>query len=348
MQQSVSVPANLVTVNDFDSDGDMDVIAGLDDDGDAGSGQILLNSGLADPTTADSWVANYEVFDLAPGIPSGSDNPGVGNGTSFDFDRNTYPDVLVGWVPAPPCDDAWDCATTSIGLVRNLTDNPCGQNAVCDENVCVACAPQCGGKQCGPDGCGGSCGGCGLGQACSEATGQCVARNECEPQCSAGDECGSNGCGGVCGFCGPGGGCIEQPSGDRTCATSCTPACGSKPCGGDDGCGGQCAVFGAVETIDTVQNQSRSLTGPTNAPPTTPQVRILPQNPTELDALNCAISGGLYDLDITRVEYRWYRNDVLRQGCGRSLAGEVVTDAKRTGMALRSPRDRRHRMVTTR
>ena len=49
----------------------------------------------------------------------------------------------------------------------------------CQEGQCVACAPQCSGKECGDDGCGGSCGTCAEDENC--VGGACLA--PCTPSC---------------------------------------------------------------------------------------------------------------------------------------------------------------------
>jgi hypothetical protein len=43
----------------------------------------------------------------------------------------------------------------------------------CKAGVCVACSPDCQGKECGDDGCGGTCGTCSDAQTCNEE-GKCV------------------------------------------------------------------------------------------------------------------------------------------------------------------------------
>ncbi len=81
---------------------------------------------------------------------------------------------------------------------------------------CAACAPACGGRECGDDGCGGSCGTCSGGGTCSNGV---CGGGSCTPDC-AGRECGDDGCGGSCGSCLAG----EACSGG-TCVPSgtCTP-----------------------------------------------------------------------------------------------------------------------------
>ncbi len=298
-------PVNLVTANDFDGDGDIDIVAGLDDDGQPGAASILLNRSFSDPADANGWVAGYEVFDVAPAYNSGGERPGFGNGTSFDFDRNGLPDVLAGYVPDDVCTSAWTCGITRLALVRNVTDDPCGAGSVCDDasNTCTACTPSCAGKACGDDGCGGSCGECPLGEVCDGAS-QCVARLDCVPSCTTSDQCGDNGCGGVCGYCGFGETCDLATN---LCVTGCVPSCAGKQCG-SDGCGGVCAVFGTPEEIDTEAGQSTFAAAPTNVPPTAPEIAVLPANATVASDLFCVVTTPSFDLDITRLEYRWYKN----------------------------------------
>jgi hypothetical protein len=70
---------------------------------------------------------------------------------------------------------------------------------------CVACTPDCDGKECGPDGCGGECA-----PGCDPETETCtpegLCENTCVPDC-AGKDCGPDGCGGECGTCEDGEAC---------------------------------------------------------------------------------------------------------------------------------------------
>lgn len=237
---------------DFDQDGDIDIVNGLDDDGNPGSISMLVNRGSGGVL---AWAAPYVVFDVTPTITSGSDSPGVGNGTSYDFDRDGYPDLLAGWTPEGLCavGTGFSCAWREVSLIRNLTREPCGEGLSCDlaSDTCVACTPDCGARRCGDDGCGGSCGVCPPAEAC--VAGQCVSKLDCVPQCS-GKVCGDNGCGGICGRCAAGSVCSAGQ-----CLASCTPQCTQangqpKPCG-DDGCGGQCIILGDEGIVAQEQNQ---------------------------------------------------------------------------------------------
>lgn len=299
-------PVSLLTVNDFDSDGDMDIINGLDDDGTPGLASILLNRGGA---AADLWVPAYGIFDVTPGTPSGSDAPGVGTGTSFDFDRDGYPDVLAAWVPEEQCSGAWNCSFGAVAMMRNLTADPCGEGMVCGAgSACVACVASCDGRECGDDGCGGSCGACARGTEVCTSAGQCEARNACVPQCGAAT-CGDNGCGGACGYCAAGESCVGGQ-----CVSGCVPSCAGKACG-DDGCGGRCVIFGEPEVI-AVDEQPRAVEAPTNAAPTPPGIAVLPANPGASSDLFCAVVEPSRDLDPVRIEYRWYRNGVFAKEVG--------------------------------
>ncbi len=336
---TVGTPTNFVSVNDFDGDGDNDIIAGLDDDADPGSVEVLLNTGSLDPTTSSAFGENYEVFDVVPNYESGGDRAGYGTGTTFDFSRDGFPDALAAFTPRVNtdtgtviCNNAWSCSWTELGFYRNITADGCGQFATCTNNACVACTPSCNGKQCGDDGCGGTCGSCGAGDTCEAATGQCVPRNACVPTCHPLDNCGDNGCGGKCGFCTPGDGCQDTGLGYSQCSSSCIRSCANKACGGDDGCGGQCALFSTIERVDLLQNQSKAIYAPTNSPPTAPEIEVQSSNPAgiysanEFHTLYCVLKGETYDLDTTRVEFRWFRNgDYAKEVGDRQIVSPAYT-----------------------
>ena len=315
MSQSVPGPSNLLTANDFDGDGDQDIVGGLDDDGKPGSAWMLLNLG-----TEDAWVPPYHIFDVVPSINSGGDKPGVGNGTSYDFDGDHRPDVLAAWVPeecgggsvwtcsaiTDPANICYGGACRKLAFLRNATSDVCGAGTTCIDGACQAgCAADCSGKQCGSDGCGGDCGDCGGGQIC--ASGQCVV--DCVPQCD-GIACGDNGCGGICGACAAGQSCLQG-----SCTTGCVPSCAGKQCG-DDGCGGLCAVFGSPAIITFDDNPQRSLAAPTNVPPTLPTIHIQPEDATVEDDLTCMITTQSYDLDEVLYRFRWYRDGVFAKDLG--------------------------------
>jgi hypothetical protein len=307
-------PASLMASDDFDGDGDIDIIAGLDDDGNSGAISILLNrSGRG----AQSWATPYLIHDVTPSISAGGDSPGVGDGTSYDFTGDGLPDILAGWVPEGDCGpgSAWSCPWREVALIPNVTASPCGPNRACSRSgSCIACTPNCLNRRCGSDGCGGSCGRCADGETC--VAGGCVPRETCTPSCD-GRTCGDNGCGGVCGYCGAG----EQCNAAGQCIANCQPACtnadGSPKVCGDDGCGGRCVVFGSKSTITREQGQGAWLTSPSNAPPRVDVARLLPSSPRRTDDLVCATEG-VYDLDRATLHYDWYRNDVFFAAAGNN------------------------------
>jgi len=317
LSSNIPMPSNLITANDFDGDGDQDIVGGLDDDGQPGGAWMLLNRGASD---GKSWVSAYEVFDVAPTYNSGGEHPGTGWGTSFDFDGDHQPDVLAAWTPEECGSYIWGCTQVNqpnnvcyggncrkIALIRNKTRDACLPGTSCIDGACVAgCTPDCSGKLCGSDGCGGTCGVCGGGQICT-SSGQCVV--DCVPQCD-GRSCGDNGCGGVCGDCAQGESCIAG-----ACVTGCVPNCSGRQCG-DDGCGGRCAVFGDPEIITFDANSATNVEAPTNVPPTRPTIAIEPDEPTTEDALTCAIANPSYDLDPVTYRYRWFREGVFAKDVG--------------------------------
>ena len=156
------------------------------------------------------WLPSYPIFDVAPTMNSGSEKPGIGTGASFDFDGDTYPDVLVAFTPEECGGYVWGCTQVSnpsdlcyggncrkVALLRNYTGSPCEEGYGCFEGSCEPnCVPECSNKECGDDGCYGNCGTCEGGQICNN--GKCV--SECVPDCTD-KTCGPNGCGGVCGYC---------------------------------------------------------------------------------------------------------------------------------------------------
>ena len=327
LPEVIPSPSNLVTANDFDGDGDQDVIGGLDDDGDPGGVWMLLNrSGKA-------WVDAYQIFDVAPTYEDGGEHPGVGAGTSWDFDGDHLPDVLAGWIPEECGSYVWNCPAIAdmnhpcwggycrkIGYIHNRTGRACLPGTLCLDGKCLpGCAPDCAGKQCGDDGCSGACGACGGGQIC--AKGQCVV--DCVSDC-AGKACGDDSCGGVCGECAAGEACVQG-----ACQAGCVPSCGGKQCG-DDGCGGRCAVFDAPVVLAYDDNTAINVEAPTNAPPTLPAVALLPTNPADADDLTCAIAIASYDLDAVTYQYRWRRNDVLVPGLSQPVVPAALTVAGET------------------
>ena len=59
-----------------------------------------------------------------------------------------------------------ECGAASDGCGGTLKCGGCGGTGTCNGGVCVACTPDCAGKQCGDDGCGSSCGTCASSEVC--------------------------------------------------------------------------------------------------------------------------------------------------------------------------------------
>ncbi len=311
---TIPLPANLTTVNDFDGDGDQDIVGGLDEDGQPGAAWMLLNLG-----GGGDWVDAYPVFDLAPTYTVGFEKPGLGEGTSYDFDGDRRPDILAAWVPEEcgtfvhGCTDVLDSshlcyqgACRKIGLIRNLTGAACEAGTSCVDGTCVAgCVAECDGRTCGDDGCGGSCGACEHGRRC--VGGLCVV--DCAPACD-GRQCGDNGCGGTCGECAAGFACV-----DGSCTDDCVPDCAGKACG-SDGCGGTCAVFAPPAVITFDDNPKTNVAAPTNVPPTRPGITIDPANPKSSLDLECQVLAPSYDLDPVEYRYQWLVDGVFNKTIG--------------------------------
>jgi hypothetical protein len=149
--------------------------------------------------------------------------------------------------------DCWPGDTVQRCGQDGASCQTCGAGQGCINQRCVACTPQCAGRQCGPDGCGGQCGECD-GLLCDDETGQCLCTASVCPGCC------SNGPGnpGVCRFnqantCGTNGqqcvNCLPPGSCNAQGQCVCTPDCGGKECG-SDGCGGQCGSCRPGEICD--------------------------------------------------------------------------------------------------
>jgi hypothetical protein len=93
---TLRAPANAADLADIDGDGDVDLLTGLDDDGDPGQCWLLDNSG----TALGGPVPSIDPFPL---LESGSDGPGYGFITLYDWDNDTLglPDALVGSTTQP-------------------------------------------------------------------------------------------------------------------------------------------------------------------------------------------------------------------------------------------------------
>ncbi len=308
ISETAPYPANLITMDDFDSDGDQDILAGLDDDGQPGNAWMLLSRDAPD---GNSWVDAYPIFDVAPTYNSGGDHPGFGVGGSFDYNNDDQPDVLAAWIPEECGSYLWGCSQINdpanicyggdcrkVGIMLNNTRDPCLPGTSCIDGQCLpGCTPDCSSKQCGTDGCGGSCGVCAGGQVCGN--GACLV--DCVPDCTD-KVCGDNGCGGICGACAQGDSCLVG-----ACVSGCIPSCAGKACG-DDGCGGSCAVFKPVDIVEFSDNRQTNVKSPTNVPPTSPMLTVEPTGaPTNVD-LTCTITQESYDVDSVTYRYRWYRD----------------------------------------
>jgi hypothetical protein len=196
--------------------------------------------------------------------------------------------VPTGWTCEPGTYDALDACDCGCGVLdpdcqfKSLTVVGCpGLDPACDATgTCVACVPDCTGKDCGNDGCGGSCGGCASKTAVCSA-GTCSEPCSPKPLICLTNECGDDGCGGSCGSCATGstckfGSCVKvvpdedptscaghcgstAPAGcyctagckasgfccpDFASTCACTPKCDGKTCG-SDGCGGSCGTCGS-------------------------------------------------------------------------------------------------------
>ena len=142
--------------------------------------------------------------------------------------KREAPGVRLAVACAPDC-GARDCGDDGCGG----SCGECPADQVCQQGACV-CAPQCLGRECGPDGCGGSCGACGADEACDD-DGQCA----CVPDCT-GLLCGPDHCGTTsCGDCPAGQACQDG-------ACVCAPQCAGRQCG-PDACGGLCGTCEANE-----------------------------------------------------------------------------------------------------
>ena len=305
-------PANLITGNDFDGDGDPDLVGGLDDDGQPGGVWMILNAEAG-------WQAPYPIFDVAPNYNSGGEHPGHGNGASFDFTGDGLPDIISAYAPEECGSYVWGCTGVTdpsnvcyggdcrkLSFIENRTGQSCAVGQSCVAGQCVGgCVPDCEDKACGDNGCFGTCGACEPGQVCS--LGACVV--DCIPDCT-GKLCGDNGCGGVCGNCASGESCIEGG-----CVGGCVPNCSGKKCG-DDGCGGICAVFEAPEVIQFTANPHVHLRVPVNVPPTQPEVAVIPEDPAAGETLECVVVQPSIDLDPVTYARQWWRDGVYVKELG--------------------------------
>ncbi len=308
-------PFALQTMNDFNRDGTQDIVGGMDDDGNSGTIWPILHRSTQ---SQNHWLAGHLAFDTMPTLFT-ADGPGAGGGTSGDFNRDGYADLLVGWAPdRAECQNVGSpaCIFSEAAVLTNITADPCGIGQRCDGTNCQLCTR---GDQlcdaaweCGTNACGDSCGSCAANEICQGHT--CVTREACVANCT-GKVCGDNGCGGVCGICADGNSC--NLAGQCVAANTCG-SCNGQTCGTDD-CGMPCVFFDDTYTIASDTN-GRGGEAPTNAPPTLPSIRIQPTNPADNQDLICTISVPSYDIDPVQYQYRWYRKP---QGQAEVFAGLV-------------------------
>jgi hypothetical protein len=76
---------------DFTGDNMLDLIAGLDDDGDAGQAWLYP----MDSVTGTWASTGTAAFDVEPGIESGNDNPGYGWMYPYDWNEDGHPDLVA-------------------------------------------------------------------------------------------------------------------------------------------------------------------------------------------------------------------------------------------------------------
>jgi hypothetical protein len=88
-------PANTLMFADFNNDEIGDLIAGLDDDGDAGSAWFYPGKVVSGTYTIET-ASCREAFDTNPTAEYYSEQPGVGWARNFDFDFDGTQDVMVG------------------------------------------------------------------------------------------------------------------------------------------------------------------------------------------------------------------------------------------------------------
>jgi hypothetical protein len=113
MSHPLPGPANGMDLADFDGDGLVDLVVGLDDDGDPGQVWILRGDGQA-------FGIPEELLDVAPGVEQGRDDLGYGSLVLHDWDGDSFPDVTVGYFTGPWVDPV-------VEIFRN--DNGAGVEA---------------------------------------------------------------------------------------------------------------------------------------------------------------------------------------------------------------------------
>lgn len=107
---TVPTAVNGLDLVDLNLDGHPEVLAGLDDDGDAGA--LYLGRG-----TSGGFESLNELADLNPAAESGANNPGMGRVFAVDWDGDGAPDPIVSYQEDPTAADS-----TSLHLMTGLSD----------------------------------------------------------------------------------------------------------------------------------------------------------------------------------------------------------------------------------
>jgi hypothetical protein len=87
---TLPVPANGIDLSDLNMDGMIDLIVGLDDDGDPGQGFILQGDGT-------TFGAATELFDIRDSVESGSDTCCVGRLSMYDWNGDGVDDLIAAY-----------------------------------------------------------------------------------------------------------------------------------------------------------------------------------------------------------------------------------------------------------